>query len=68
MYYVHLNSVKEIQQIGTIEFCEYKQVSKDNRTAAYFEPQCTRAVWKVRVLAAVRHCYAEGSSDYYATL
>jgi len=44
MYYVHLNSVKEIQQIGTIEFCEYKQVSKDNRTAAYFEPQCTRAV------------------------
>jgi hypothetical protein len=27
-----------------------------------------RAVWKVRGLAAVRFCYAEGGDDYYAKL
>jgi len=30
--------------------------------------QITRAVWKVRGLAAVRRCYAEGSCDCYAKL
>jgi len=28
----------------------------------------TRAVWKVRELAAVRRCYAEGGGDCYAKL
>jgi hypothetical protein len=29
---------------------------------------CTRAVWKVRRLAAVRRFYAEGGGDSYAKL
>jgi hypothetical protein len=29
---------------------------------------CTRAVWKVRALAAVRRCYADGGGDCYAKL
>jgi hypothetical protein len=34
-----------------------------------FKPKyCTRAVWKVRGLAAVRRCYAEGGGDCYAKL
>jgi hypothetical protein len=28
----------------------------------------TRAVWKVRGLAAVRRCYAEGGGDCYTKL
>jgi hypothetical protein len=29
---------------------------------------CTRAVWKVRGLVAVRHCYAERGGDCYVKL
>jgi hypothetical protein len=34
----------------------------------FFAVQSTKAVWKVRGLAAVRRCYAEGGGDCYTKL